>query len=338
MDRSINLAIVGATGLVGEAIIKLLADRKFPVGELFVLASANGAGSKVSFAGKSLTVGKADDFDFSQVEIALFAAGASVSQALAPHAAECGVVVVDLSPAFRYEADIPLVVAGVNDEMLAQAREQNLVACADASTVQLVRALKPLTEQGPLQEVVVTQFQAASATGKAGVDQLAQQSVRLLNGLAPSEAAQAQIAFNVLPVSGQMQENGFTSEELKLILETRRVLADQPLSVQVTMVRVPVFYGYGQSVSLRSIQGLSAAQCYTLWDGDEDMSVEDSDDPQAVSPVAMVEGPPAMRISRVREEMEAGSGLSYFSVADNVRWGAALNAVKIVEKLLKDYL
>ncbi len=144
MDRSINLAIVGATGLVGEAIIKLLADRKFPVGELFVLASENGAGSKISFAGKSLTVRTAEGFDFSQVEVALFAAGASVSQALAPHAAESGAVVVDLSPAYRYEADIPLVVADVNDEMLAQAREQNLVACADASTVQLLRALKPL--------------------------------------------------------------------------------------------------------------------------------------------------------------------------------------------------
>ena len=150
MDRSINLAIVGATGLVGEAIIKLLADRKFPVGELFVLASENGAGSKIAFAGKTLTVRTAEDFDFSQVEVALFAAGASVSQALAPAAAESGAVVVDLSPAYRYEADIPLVVADVNDEMLAHAREQNLVACADASTVQLLRVLKPLTELGPL--------------------------------------------------------------------------------------------------------------------------------------------------------------------------------------------
>ena len=338
MDRSINLAIVGATGLVGEAIIKLLADRKFPVGELFVLASENGAGSKIAFAGKNLTVRTAEDFDFSQVEVALFAAGASVSQALAPAAAESGAVVVDLSPAYRYETDIPLVVADVNDEMLAHAREQNLVACADASTVQLLRALKPLTELGPLQDVVVTQFQAASATGKAGVDQLAQQSVRLLNGLSPSEAAQAQIAFNVLPVSGQIQENGFTSEELKLMLETRRILADQPLSIQVTTVRVPVFYGYGQSVTVRSMQGLSAAQCHALWDDGGDISVQDSDDPQAMSPVAMVEGEPVMRLSRVREEMEAGGALSYFSVADNVRWGAALNAVKIVEKLLKDYL
>ena len=336
--RAINLAIVGATGLVGEAIIKLLADRQFPVGDLFVLASENGAGGKVSFAGKSLTVKKAEDFDFSQVEVALFAAGATVSQHLAPIAAEAGAVAVDLSPAFRYESDVPLLVADVNDDLLAQARENNLVACADAATVQLVRALKPLADLAPLQEVLVTQFQAVSATGRSGVDQLAQQSVRLLNGLSPSEAAQAQIAFNVLPVSGQVQENGFTSEELKLMLETRRVLADQPVSVQVTPVRVPVFYGHGQSVAVRSIQPLAMAQALSVWEGQSDLEVLENDDPQAMSPVASVEGEPRLRICRTREDMEGSGGLSYFSVADNVRWGAALNAVKVVEKLLKDYL
>ena len=336
--RAINLAIVGATGLVGEAILKLLAERQFPVGELFLLASDNGAGAKVSFAGKSVIVKKAEDFDFSQVEVALFAAGASVSQQLAPRAAEAGAVAVDLSPAFRYESDVPLLVADVNDELLAQARENNLVACADAATVQLVRTLKPLADLAPLQEAVVTQFQAVSATGKSGVDQLAQQSVRLLNGLSPSEAAQAQIAFNVLPVSGQVQENGFTSEELKLMLETRRILAEQPLSVQVTTVRVPVFYGHGQSVSVRSIQPLAMAQALTVWEAQNDVDVLDNEDPQAMSPVASVEGEPCLRISRTREDMEGSGGLSYFSVADNVRWGAALNAVKVVEKLLKDYL
>ena len=336
--RAINLAIVGATGLVGEAILKLLAERQFPVGELFLLASDNGAGAKVSFAGKSVIVKKAEDFDFSRVEVALFAAGASLSQQLAPRAAEAGAVAVDLSPAFRYESDVPLLVADVNDELLAQARENNLVACADAATVQLVRTLKPLADLAPLQEVVVTQFQAVSATGKSGVDQLAQQSVRLLNGLSPSEAAQAQIAFNVLPVSGQVQENGFTSEELKLMLETRRILADQPLSVQVTTVRVPVFYGHGQSVSVRSIQPLGMAQALTVWEAQNDVDVLDNEDPQAMSPVASVEGEPCLRISRTREDMEGSGGLSYFSVADNVRWGAALNAVKVVEKLLKDYL
>ena len=336
--RAINLAIVGATGLVGEAILKLLAERQFPVGELFLLASDNGAGAKVSFAGKSVIVKKAEDFDFSRVEVALFAAGASVSQQLAPRAAEAGAVAVDLSPAFRYESDVPLLVADVNDELLAQARENNLVACADAATVQLVRTLKPLADLAPLQEVVVTQFQAVSATGKSGVDQLAQQSVRLLNGLSPSEAAQAQIAFNVLPVSGQVQENGFTSEELKLMLETRRILADQPLSVQVTTVRVPVFYGHGQSVSVRSIQPLAMAQALTVWEAQNDVDVLDNEDPQAMSPVASVEGEPCLRISRTREDMEGSGGLSYFSVADNVRWAGALNALKVVEKLLKDYL
>ncbi|MZR61616.1 aspartate-semialdehyde dehydrogenase [Alcanivorax sp. DP30] len=336
--RTINLAVVGATGLVGEAIIKLLADRKVPVGELHVLASENGAGSRIGFAGRSLTVADAAQFDFSQVEVAIFAAGAPTSQALAPVAAEAGALVVDLSPAYRYDEAVPLIVADVNDELLAQARETNMVACADAGTVQLLRVLKPINDLAPVQEVVVTQLQAASATGRSGVDQLAQQSVRLLNGMTPSEDAKAQIAFNALPVSGQVQENGYSSEELKLVLESRRVLAGQPLSVQVTTVRVPVFYGHGQSVSIRAVQPLSAGQVMTVWDGLDDLVVQENDDPQAMSPVAMVEGDPQVRVSRIREDMEGTGAISYFSVADNVRWGAALNAVKIVEKLLKDYL
>lgn len=336
--RSINLAVVGATGLVGEAIIKLLDERKVPVAELHLLASENGAGSRVSFAGRSITVADAAGFDFSRVEVAIFAAGAPASQALAPVAAEAGALVVDLSPAYRYDESVPLIVADVNDELLAQARETNMVACADASTVQLLKVLKPINDLAPVQDVVVTQLQAASATGRSGVDQLAQQSVRLLNGMTPSEEAKAQIAFNVLPVSGQVQENGYSSEELKLILEARRVLAGQPLSVQVTMVRVPVFYGHGQSVTLRAIQPLSAGQAMSAWEGQEGLSIQENDDPQAMSPVAMVEGDPEVRVARIREDMEGTGAISYFSVADNVRWGAALNAVKIVEKLLKDYL
>lgn len=336
--RSINLAVVGATGLVGEAIIKLLDERKVPVAELHLLASENGAGSRVSFAGRSITVADAAGFDFSRVEVAIFAAGAPASQALAPVAAEAGALVVDLSPAYRYDESVPLIVADVNDELLAQARETNMVACADASTVQLLKVLKPINDLAPVQDVVVTQLQAASATGRSGVDQLAQQSVRLLNGMTPSEEAKAQIAFNVLPVSGQVQENGYSSEELKLILEARRVLAGQPLSVQVTMVRVPVFYGHGQSVTLRAIQPLSAGQAMSVWEGQEGLSIQENDDPQAMSPVAMVEGDPEVRVARIREDMEGTGAISYFSVADNVRWGAALNAVKIVEKLLKDYL
>ena len=336
--RTINLAVVGATGLVGEAVLKLLAEREVPVAELHALASEAGAGTRVTFGSRSLTVSEASQFDFSRVDVAIFAAGAPTSLALAPQAAESGALVVDLSPAYRYDDAVPLIVADVNDELLVQARENNIVACADAATVQLLRAIKPINDVAPVQEVVVTQLQAASATGRTGVDQLAQQSVRLLNGMAPSEEAKAQIAFNMLPVSGQVQENGYSSEELKLMLEARRVLVGQPLQVQVTTVRVPVFYGHGQSVALRAVQPLSAGQVQTLWEGQDDLMVQENDDPQAMSPVAMVEGEPELRISRIREDMEGTGAISYFSVADNVRWGAALNAVKIVEKLLKDYL
>lgn len=335
--RSINLAIVGVTGLVGEAILQLLADRGFPVGELFLLASEKSAGKSIRFAGKSHTVQTLDAFDFSQVEMAFFAAGARVSQDYAPAAGEAGALVVDLSPAYRYEMDVPLVVAGINDAMLDQARERNLVACADAGTVQLLQPLKPLAELGPLQEVVVTQLQAASATGRGGIDQLAQQSARLLNGLAINEAGQSQLAFNMLPVSGQPQETGYTSEELKLMLETRRILADQDVSVQATCVRVPVFYGHGQSVTVRSLQGLTAPQAAEAWHN-AGLELVGADEPQTLSPVALADDAPRLLLSRLREDIDATGTLSYFSVADNVRTGAALNAVQIAENLLKDYL
>jgi len=335
---SIDLALVGATGLVGEAILEQLAHRDLPVGELFVLASENSEGKSLRVGKKSLQVQKADDFDFSRVQLAVFAAGAAVSQELAPRAADAGAMVLDLSPAFRYEPDVPLLVAGVNDEQLGAARERNLVAAADAATVQLLLALKPLMALGDLARVTVTQMQSASSSGRVGVERLARQSARLLNGLEASEGPESQYAFNMLPMAGRRQDNGYTSEELKLMLESRRVLGQPHLAVDVSCVQVPVFHGLSQTVVVQGTVPITLAQAEACWREAPGLQLDADDEADGASPVRQIRADLGVRIARVREDIDGQGDLSFWTVADNIKTGAAYNAVLLVEKLLKDYL
>ncbi|HAB08895.1 MAG TPA: aspartate-semialdehyde dehydrogenase [Alcanivorax sp.] len=335
---SIDLALVGATGLVGEAILELLAHRDLPVGELFVLASENSEGKSLRVGKKSLQVRKAEDFDFSRVQLAVFAAGAAVSQELAPRAADAGALVLDLSPAFRYEPDVPLLVAGVNDEQLGAARERNIVAAADAATVQLLLALKPLMALGDLTRVTVTQMQSASSSGRVGVERLARQSARLLNGLEASEGPESQYAFNMLPMAGRRQDNGYTSEELKLMLEARRVLGQPQLAVDVSCVQVPVFHGLSQTVVVQGTMPITLAQAEACWQDAPGLQMDADDEADGASPVRQIRADLGVRIARVREDIDGQGDLSFWTVADNIKTGAAYNAVLLVEKLLKDYL
>lgn len=335
---SIDLALVGATGLVGEAILEQLAHRDLPVGELFVLASENSEGKSLRVGKKSLQVRKAEDFDFSRVQLAVFAAGAAVSQELAPRAADAGALVLDLSPAFRYEPDVPLLVAGVNDEQLGAARERNLVAAADAATVQLLLALKPLMALGDLTRVTVTQMQSASSSGRVGVERLARQSARLLNGLEASEGPESQYAFNMLPMAGRRQDNGYTSEELKLMLEARRVLGQPQLAVDVSCVQVPVFHGLSQTVVVQGTMPITLAQAEACWQDAPGLQMDADDEADGASPVRQIRADLGVRIARVREDIDGQGDLSFWTVADNIKTGAAYNAVLLVEKLLKDYL
>ena len=335
---SIDLALVGATGLVGEAILEQLAHRDLPVGELFVLASENSEGKSLRVGKKSLQVQKAEDFDFSRVQLAVFAAGAAVSQELAPRAADAGALVLDLSPAFRYEPDVPLLVAGVNDEQLGAARERNLVAAADAATVQLLLALKPLMALGDLARVTVTQMQSASSSGRVGVERLARQSARLLNGLEASEGPESQYAFNMLPMAGRRQDNGYTSEELKLMLEARRVLGQPQLAVDVSCVQVPVFHGLSQTVVVQGTMPITLAQAEACWQDAPGLQMDADDEADGASPVRQIRADLGVRIARVREDIDGQGDLSFWTVADNIKTGAAYNAVLLVEKLLKDYL
>ena len=335
---SIDLALVGATGLVGEAILEQLAHRDLPVGELFVLASENSEGKSLRVGKKSLQVRKAEDFDFSRVRLAVFAAGAAVSQELAPRAADAGALVLDLSPAFRYEPDVPLLVAGVNDEQLGAARERNIVAAADAATVQLLLALKPLMALGDLTRVTVTQMQSASSSGRVGVERLARQSARLLNGLEASEGPESQYAFNMLPMAGRRQDNGYTSEELKLMLEARRVLGQPQLAVDVSCVQVPVFHGLSQTVVVQGTMPITLAQAEACWQDAPGLQMDADDEADGASPVRQIRADLGVRIARVREDIDGQGDLSFWTVADNIKTGAAYNAVLLVEKLLKDYL
>ncbi|QVL44445.1 MAG: aspartate-semialdehyde dehydrogenase [Alcanivorax sp.] len=335
---SIDLALVGATGLVGEAILEQLAHRDLPVGELFVLASENSEGKSLRVGKKSLQVRKAEDFDFSRVQLAVFAAGAAVSQELAPRAADAGALVLDLSPAFRYEPDVPLLVAGVNDEQLGAARERNIVAAADAATVQLLLALKPLMALGDLTRVTVTQMQSASSSGRVGVERLARQSARLLNGLEASEGPESQYAFNMLPMAGRRQDNGYTSEELKLMLEARRVLGQPQLALDVSCVQVPVFHGLSQTVVVQGTMPITLAQAEACWQDAPGLQMDADDEADGASPVRQIRADLGVRIARVREDIDGQGDLSFWTVADNIKTGAAYNAVLLVEKLLKDYL
>ena len=335
---SIDLALVGATGLVGEAILEQLAHRDLPVGELFVLVSENSEGKSLRVGKKSLQVRKAEDFDFSRVQLAVFAAGAAVSQELAPRAADAGALVLDLSPAFRYEPDVPLLVAGVNDEQLGAARERNIVAAADAATVQLLLALKPLMALGDLTRVTVTQMQSASSSGRVGVERLARQSARLLNGLEASEGPESQYAFNMLPMAGRRQDNGYTSEELKLMLEARRVLGQPQLAVDVSCVQVPVFHGLSQTVVVQGTMPITLAQAEACWQDAPGLQMDADDEADGASPVRQIRADLGVRIARVREDIDGQGDLSFWTVADNIKTGAAYNAVLLVEKLLKDYL
>ncbi|AFT70907.1 Semialdehyde dehydrogenase, NAD binding domain protein [Alloalcanivorax dieselolei B5] len=334
MSMEPGLAVVGATGLVGDALLEQLAQHKVPYGELFLLASEESEGKSLRVGGRSLTVQRLDGFDFSRVALVVFAAGAAVSQEWAPRAVDAGAMVLDLSPAFRYEPDVPLLVAGVNDEQIPAARERNLAAAADAATVQLMLALKPLMAISELQRVTVTQLQAASSSGRNGVERLARQSARLLNGMEASEGAEPQYAFNLLPTVGRPQDNGYTSEELKLMLEARRVLGRPDLAVDVSCVQVPVFHGLSQVVVVRGSLPIGLAQAQACWDEAPGLAQDDGGEGDGASPVRQVKEEPLVRLARAREDVDGQGELSFWTVADNIKAGAARNAVLLVEQLL----
>jgi aspartate-semialdehyde dehydrogenase len=337
MTQAYNVAILGATGMVGEAFLSVLEQRDFSINNLYLLGSERSAGSKVEFAGEKLTVLDAAKFDFSQAQIGLFSAGGSVSAQYAPIAAQAGCVVIDNTSQFRYDEDVPLVVPEVNADAIGEYRQRNIIANPNCSTIQMVVALKPIHDAVGITRVNVATYQSVSGSGRKGVTELETQTRQLINGQPTKpEVYSVPIAFNVIPQIDVFQDNGYTREEMKMYWETQKIFGDYEIQVNATTVRVPVFYGHSEAINIETRTKITAEQARQLLR--EAPGVVLMDDNQY--PTALAEGTSedAVYVGRVRDDISHPRGLNLWVVADNVRKGAALNAVQIAELLIARYL
>ncbi|OSN02142.1 MULTISPECIES: aspartate-semialdehyde dehydrogenase [Lonsdalea] len=335
MTNGWNIALLGATGAVGTALLELLQEREFPVGEIYPLASEHSAGETLRFNGRSCLVTNAEEFDWSQAQLAFFVAGAEVSARYADEAGNAGCLVIDSSGLFAQEPDVPLVVPGVNSHVLADYRNRNLVAVADSLTCQLLRAVKPLTEQAGLSRLHVTSLLSVSARGKAAVDDLAGQSARLLNGM-PPEAGMfpKQLAFNLLPLLPDSE--GSVMQERRLVDQVRKVLQDDGLPIAVNCVQSPVFYGHAQVVHMEGMRPLSAEEAREELLQSEDVSISNDEDyPTQVDDAS---GNVQLSVGCLRNDYGIPELLQFWSVADNIRFGGALMAVETAELLIEEHL
>lgn len=337
---SYNVAIVGATGAVGETLLSVLAERDFPVGELIALASERTAGGKVDFAGKQVVVKNLADFDFAGVDIAFFSAGGSVSREHAPRAAAAGAVVIDNTSEFRYQDDIPLVVSEVNPHAIAQYETRGIIANPNCSTMQMLVALAPIHRAVGIERINVATYQSVSGAGRSGMDELAKQTAALLNfqAVEPSKFSK-QIAFNVIPHIDDFQPNGYTKEEMKMVWETRKILEDESIRVNPTAVRVPVFYGHAEAVHIETRDPIDADTARSLLESAPGVVVIDERKAGGYpTPVSDAAGKDEVFVGRIRQDISHDNGLNLWIVSDNIRKGAALNAVQIAEILITDYL
>ncbi len=340
MSRQLNIAIVGATGAVGETFLTVLQERNFPVKTLYPLASSRSVGKTVTFKNKQLEVLDLAEFDFSKVDIALFSAGGAVSKEYAPKAVAAGCVVVDNTSCFRYDADIPLVVPEVNPQRVADYTKRGIIANPNCSTIQMVVALKPLYDAAGISRINVATYQSVSGTGKKAISELIAQMADLLNGRpAKVEVYPQQIAFNAIPHIDQFEDNGYTREEMKMVWETRKIFEDESIMVNPTAVRVPVIYGHSEAIHVELKKPLTAAQARTLLSKAPGVKVIDNIG-KASYPTAIKNavGQDDVFIGRIREDISHPCGLNLWVVADNIRKGAATNAVQIAEILQRDFL
>jgi len=339
MSKTFDVAVVGATGAVGETMIAILEERNFPVGKLYALASERSVGKRIAFKGESILVEDLAGFDFSKVQIGLFSPGASVSAVYAPKAAALGCVVIDNTSQFRYDDDIPLVVPEVNPEKVADYKNRGIIANPNCSTIQMLVALKPIYDAVGITRINVATYQAVSGTGKEAIEELAAQTANLLNAKPITASVYPkQIAFNVLPQIDVFMDNGYTKEEMKMVWETRKILGDDAILVNPTAVRVPVFFGHSEAVHIETKSKITAEQVRRLLASSPGITVMD----ERISggyPTAVTEsaGHDDVYVGRIREDISCERGINLWVVADNVRKGAALNSVQIAEVLAKNY-
>ncbi len=334
-NKQYNVAVVGATGVVGECILEILAERQFPVDNVYPLASENSAGGEVVFGKKKLPVGLLSDFDFNQCDLAFFTAGASVSAEYAPRAAACGCVVIDNTSHFRNDPEVPLIVPEVNPHALEGYERHNIIANPNCSTIQMLVALKPIEQVAGIRRIDVASYQSVSGAGKKGIEELAGQTAALLNfrEVRP-EHFPVQIAFNVMPHIDSLQDNGFTREEMKMVWETRKILERPDIQVNPTCVRVPVFYAHSEAVHIETNQKITAPEARKLLEKAPGVQlVEDRKRLTYPTPVDATGKDPVF-VGRIRESLGVENGLDLWVVADNIRKGAALNSVQIAELLV----
>ena len=338
MSKQYDVCILGATGAVGEAMLSILEQRKFPVRNIYPLASSRSAGSTVSFKGEELTVIDVDDFDFSKAQIGLFSAGGSVSEKYAPLAAAAGCVVIDNTAHFRYDRDIPLVVPEVNPHAIAQYKNRGIIANPNCSTIQMLVALKPIHDAVGIARINVATYQAVSGTGKEAIDELAEQTRALFNQQDVAvEVYPKRIAFNVLPQIDVFMENGYTKEEMKMVWETKKIMEDDTIVVNPTAVRVPVFYGHSEAVHIETRKKITAVEARALLEKAPGVVLMDKREAGGYPTPVDAAGNDATYVGRIREDISHPMGLNLWVVSDNVRKGAALNSIQIAEILIAKY-
>jgi aspartate-semialdehyde dehydrogenase len=334
MSKQFKVAVVGATGAVGEVMLAVLAERKFPIGEIVALASERSAGQHVKFGNSDITVRDLATFDPTGIDIALFSAGGSISKEYAPKFAAAGAVVIDNSSMFRGDADVPLVVSEVNPEQIRN-RPRGIIANPNCSTMQLMVALAPIHRKVGIERINIANYQSVSGTGRRALEELGKQTAALLNfqSITP-EVYPVQIAFNVIPHGGDFLDNGYTSEEMKLVWETRKILGDESIQVNATVVRVPVFYAHSEAVHIETREKITADEVRALLEVAPGVEVVDERKAGGYpTPVTHASGRDPAFVGRIREDISHPRGIDLWVVSDNIRKGAALNAVQIAERV-----
>jgi aspartate-semialdehyde dehydrogenase len=339
MKREYQVAIAGATGAVGNEMIKILEEEEFPVAALKLLASSRSVGKTLEFRGKNLPVEELLQDSFAGVDIALFSAGAAASRQFAPAAAKSGCVVIDNSSAWRMDPQVPLVVPEVNPHAVADYRNKGIIANPNCSTIQMVVVLKPIHDVAGIERVVVSTYQAVSGTGKKAMEELSDQSRKLFNfeEITP-EVYPYRIAFNCFPHIGSFLENGYTEEEMKMVHETQKIMEDPEIKVSATSVRVPVFYGHSEAVNIQTKRKISAKEARVLLFQAPGIRVMDNPDERIYPMPLEAAGINDTLVGRIREDVSIENGLDLWIVADNIRKGAALNTVQIAKLLAEEYL
>ena len=340
-SKGFGVAVLGATGLVGDMMIRILEERDFPVSELFPLASSRSVGKRVQFRGRHIPVIDVATFDFARAQIGLFSAGGDVSREYAPKAAAAGCIVIDNTSEFRYEDDIPLVVPEVNPQAIGEYKKRGIIANPNCSTIQMVVALKPIYDAVGITRINVATYQSVSGAGKEAVDELAAQTTALMSGEEPGKPTviAKRIAFNCVPQIDKFMDNGYTKEEMKMLWETRKILGDPSLLVNATAVRVPVFFGHSEAVHIETRQKITAEAARELLRRAPGIEVLDERKPGGY-PTAATEAAnrDTVYVGRIREDISHERGLNLWIVSDNIRKGAATNSVQIAEILVREHI